>query len=58
MKAASVLHQTKQSEYMHWAKTSSRARFNLATSGLANLKLQNLQVSVDDLEITGDSGYG
>lgn len=58
MKAASVLHQTKQSEYMHWAKTSSRARFNLATSGLANLKLQDLQVSVDDLEITGDSGYG
>lgn len=31
------------SEYMHWAKTSSRARFNLATSGLANLKLQDLQ---------------
>jgi aspartate/methionine/tyrosine aminotransferase len=46
------------SEYMHWAKTSSRARFNLATSGLANLKLQDLQVSLDDLEITGDTGYG
>ncbi len=46
------------SEYMHWAKTSSRAPFNLATSGLANLKLQELQVSIDDLEITGNSGYG
>lgn len=46
------------SEYMHWAKTSSRARFNLATSGLANLKLQELQVSLDDLEITGETGYG
>ena len=46
------------SEYMHWAKTSSRARFNLATSGLANLKLQDLQVSLDDLEITGEGGYG
>jgi len=42
---------------MHWAKTRSRARFNLATSGLANLQLQDLQVSIDDLEITGESGY-
>ena len=46
------------SEYMHWAKTSSRARFNLATSGLANMKLQDLKVSLEDLEITGDTGYG
>ena len=48
----------KASEYMHWAKTSSRARFNLATSGLANLRLQDLQVSMDALEITGETGYG
>ena len=46
------------SEYMHWAKTCSRARFNLATSGLANLKLHELQVTLDDLEITGETGYG
>ena len=46
------------SEYMHWAKTRSRARFNLATSGLANLKLHELQVSLKDLEITGEGGYG
>lgn len=46
------------SEYMHWAKTRSSARFNLATSGLANLKLNELQVSADELEITGDTGYG
>jgi len=43
---------------MHWAKTRSRARFNLATSGLANLTFQELQVSLADLELTGDSGYG
>jgi aspartate/methionine/tyrosine aminotransferase len=43
---------------MHWAKTSSRARFNLATSGLANLKLEELQVVLADLEITGETGYG
>ena len=58
MKAASLLHHTKQSEYMHWAKTRSSARFNLATSGLANLSLKDLRVSLDDLEITGTSGYG
>ncbi|HEV7798994.1 MAG TPA: pyridoxal phosphate-dependent aminotransferase [Pyrinomonadaceae bacterium] len=46
------------SEYMHWAKTRSRARFNLATSGLENLKLQDLQVSLDELEINGEGGYG
>ena len=49
---------TRTSQYMHWAKTRSRARFNLATSGLANLKLQELQVSLDELEITGEGGYG
>jgi hypothetical protein len=43
---------------MHWAKTRSRARFNLATSGLANLTLQELQVSLADLELTGETGYG
>jgi aspartate/methionine/tyrosine aminotransferase len=43
---------------MHWAKMRSRARFNLATSGLANLSLKDLRVSLDDLEITGTTGYG
>ena len=28
----------KRSEYMHWAKTQSRARYNLATSGVASRK--------------------
>src|SRR5205085_8281722 len=45
------------SSYMNWAKTSSGAKFNLATSGLGNLKLGELDVSLDDLEIT-DGGYG
>ncbi|HKG60684.1 MAG TPA: aminotransferase class I/II-fold pyridoxal phosphate-dependent enzyme [Pyrinomonadaceae bacterium] len=45
------------SAYMHWAKTRSVAKYNLATSGLGNLKLSELQVSLDDLEIT-DGGYG
>jgi aspartate/methionine/tyrosine aminotransferase len=45
------------SSYMYWAKTSSVAKYNLATSGLGNLKLRELRVSLDDLEIT-NGGYG
>src|SRR5215510_4451188 len=45
------------SSYMNWAKTSSVAKYNLATSGLGNLKLSELRVSLDDLEIT-NGGYG
>ena len=45
------------SSYMNWAKTSSVAKYNLATSGLGNLKLRELRVSLDDLEIT-NGGYG
>jgi aspartate/methionine/tyrosine aminotransferase len=52
-----VMGQVMQSEYMHWAKTSSEAKYNLATSGLANLTLKDLRVSLHDLEIT-DGGYG
>jgi len=51
-------NRTRKSEYMHWAKTRSQARFNLATSGMENLKLKELPASIDDLEITGEGGYG
>ncbi|HKR58109.1 MAG TPA: pyridoxal phosphate-dependent aminotransferase [Pyrinomonadaceae bacterium] len=46
------------SEYMAWAKTSSQARFNLATSGLANVRLAEMTVRLEDLELTRDGGYG
>ena len=49
--------QVMSSSYMHWAKTSSTAKFNLATSGVGNLKLSELRVSLEDLEIT-NGGYG
>src|SRR4029453_7305029 len=42
---------------MEWAQRSSTAKSNLATSGVGNLKLRELRVSLDDLEIT-DGGYG
>lgn len=58
MKAELLVRDTKQSEYMNWAKTRSKAKFNLATSGLDNLSLKDLEVNLEDLEITGTSGYG
>lgn len=47
----------KQSEYMHWAKTGSRARFNLATSGVGAFPLTALG-GLPPLEINGDNSYG
>jgi aspartate/methionine/tyrosine aminotransferase len=49
----------KHSDYMHWSKTLSRARFNLATSGVAPFPLRELPVELETLEINGnDDGYG
>ena len=48
---------TKHSAYMNWAKTSSQAKYNLATSGVADLSLSDLRFSIEDLELTG-GGYG
>jgi aspartate/methionine/tyrosine aminotransferase len=47
----------KQSAYMHWAKTQSRARFNLATSGVGAFPLGELG-ALPPLEINGDNNYG
>lgn len=49
---------TLSSDYMHWAKTQANARFNLATSGIPNFPLSKLPVTLEELEITGSSGYG
>lgn len=48
----------RQSEYMLWAKTQSKAKFNLATSGVGAFPLRELSVAIDQLEINGDSTYG
>lgn len=47
----------KHSDYMEWSKTRSRARFNLATSGVASFPLRELPVELGTLEINGDSSY-
>src|SRR5690242_15323430 len=48
----------KHSDYMHWSKTQSRARFNLATSGVAPFPFRELPIDVKKLEINGDDSYG
>ena len=48
----------RHSDYMLWAKTQSRARFNLATSGVGSFPLHELPVAIEQLEINGDSAYG
>jgi len=48
----------KESEYMHWAKTASRARYNLATSGVGAFPLRELPFDPGQLEINGENKYG
>ena len=47
----------KRSPYMEWAKLSSSARFNLATSGLTSVPMAEFPLRVQELEVTG-GGYG
>lgn len=48
----------KHSEYMHWAKTSQRAPYNLATSGAGSFPLRELPFDFAKLEINGENSYG
>ena len=48
----------KHSEYLHWAKTQSRAKYNLATSGVAGFPVKELPFDLCEVEIEGDHGYG
>lgn len=48
----------KHSDYMHWAKTASGARFNLASSGVAPLPISELEMDLHSLEINGENSYG
>jgi aspartate/methionine/tyrosine aminotransferase len=43
---------------MHFAKTRSHARFNLASSGVADCVLDDLQLGFDDLALHGPNAYG
>ena len=47
-----------QSEYMHWAKTCSGAKYNLALSDLEHYPLSEIPIRLADLPITGPGSYG
>lgn len=46
------------SPYLEWAKLRARARFDLATSGVANYPLAELPACLEDLELSGPDYYG
>jgi len=48
----------KHSDYMYWSKMESRARFNLATSGVASFPFRELPIDLKKFEINGDNSYG
>ena len=49
---------TLQSDYMNFAKLKTHARFNLATSGVTDCALSDLDLSLADLELHGPNAYG
>jgi aspartate/methionine/tyrosine aminotransferase len=46
------------SDYMEFSKLKSGATYNLATSGVMNCSLSDLQFRIEDLEINGPTIYG
>jgi aspartate/methionine/tyrosine aminotransferase len=49
---------TLQSDYMRFAKLETGARYNLATSGVADCQLSDLSFGLDDLALHGPNAYG
>jgi aspartate/methionine/tyrosine aminotransferase len=47
-----------RSAYMEWAKLRSKAKYNLASSGMAGLTMADLGVSIEQLEINQVDSYG
>src|SRR5260370_14470144 len=48
----------RQSEFMHWAKTRPKVKYDLALSGILNLPFAELDVKLNELELHGDNAYG
>jgi aspartate/methionine/tyrosine aminotransferase len=48
----------RHSDYMYWARTRSRARFNLATSGVGPFPLPEIPFPIEQLAHNSDSAYG
>jgi hypothetical protein len=52
------MNRLRRSDYIEWAKTSSEARFNLASSGVPNYSISELGATIDDIDLSGPSLYG
>jgi aspartate/methionine/tyrosine aminotransferase len=48
----------KHSDFLHWAKTRPKVKYDLALSGILNLPLAELDAKLSDLELDGDNAYG
>jgi aspartate/methionine/tyrosine aminotransferase len=46
------------SEYLRWAKTHTAAKYDLTSSGVPFLEMEELPVKLRDLELSGSGGYG
>jgi aspartate/methionine/tyrosine aminotransferase len=49
---------TMASAYIEWARLHAPARFNLAASGVAEFRLADLPMRLEDLELNGPDTYG
>ena len=49
---------TRESAFMHWAKTRPKVRYDLSLSGILNLPIAKLDFDSKDLELHGANPYG
>ena len=49
---------TRESDFMHWAKSRPRVKYDLALSGILNLPIAELDFDPKDLELHGSNAYG
>jgi aspartate/methionine/tyrosine aminotransferase len=49
---------TARSDFMHWAKSRPKVKYDLSLSGILNLPLAELDPDLRDLELHGDNAYG
>jgi aspartate/methionine/tyrosine aminotransferase len=47
-----------ESDFMHWAKTRPKVRYDLALSGILNLPIGELEFDPKQLKLHGDNAYG
>jgi hypothetical protein len=48
----------KQSTFLHWAKMRPKVKYDLASSGILDLPLAELDVKLSNLELRGENAYG